>query len=779
MDLVVRGTLPTGETCSPAELHVKLVEQVEWEMRHLWKQEYMDILREGLRVYGLVLDNFQDARIISQHALTGVTDLPMHVIQRALRFVSVVKRAKWDTPDGVAPERVEVVIQTAKLAAAFLRVADAVLNALTLDTDVYMNDRFVLLLEAPDDSGQMWFPVEPLRPSDVAAVESALSLFDSISTIQTSSGRDDPNTNIFAKVPSPLCGWSKFAQVAESGPTWKDPRECCLCHLCGDDDAGFIDRVASESKDKDRTIHLGRLLPFSDGGFVHTGCALWSSEVWEDSSESLVHAVEKARSRGSQLKCFGCGSYGATVGCNKSNCMFNYHLPCAMYCGAVFTTDQQVFCASHRTSATTVILEKVTFEPMKTIMIADERKNSEKECLEGPGSELCSRLGALVVHSLGKIEYECDGFHSEDYITPPGYMATRIFWSVTAPRDRTLYVLKIEKVDGEPQFSITPADNPLTSLTGSTAEEVYETLLLRVKEANSDLFSVDDFFSKLPAARRTMRKTFGLNGPQFFGFGLDHIRKVLETRPGVEAVVAPLTDVSPKYRFCFHSPQLGVLKDLMRKRAAVKAEQALKNSSGCARTEGIKAVTVSGGSGRITRALVRSAEEDLPDGGAGSSAVAKKGEEKARLDRNQAQVKYKRMKSVPLEHRLVTRRSHIHGWGLFTKLEISKDDPIVEYMGEIIRQPIADIRENAYEISGEGSCYMFRLDLHRIVDATKIGCMARFMNHSCQPNAYAKLINVDTEAGQDRKIVVFANRDIASGEEITYGMFDGDGRLLC
>jgi hypothetical protein len=88
MDLVVRGTLPTGETCSPAELHVKLVEQVEWEMRHLWKQEYMDILREGLRVYGLVLDNFQDARIISQHALTGVTDLPMHVIQRALRFVS-------------------------------------------------------------------------------------------------------------------------------------------------------------------------------------------------------------------------------------------------------------------------------------------------------------------------------------------------------------------------------------------------------------------------------------------------------------------------------------------------------------------------------------------------------------------------------------------------------------------------------------------------------------------------------------------------------------------
>jgi SET domain len=257
---------------------------------------------------------------------------------------------------------------------------------------------------------------------------------------------------------------------------------------------------------------------------------------------------------------------------------------------------------------------------------------------------------------------------------------------------------------------------------------------------------------------------------QFFGFGLDHIRKMLETCPGVEAVVAPLTNNSPKYRFCFNQPQLEAVKDLIRKRAAEKAEKALENSSGCARTEGIKAVARSGGSGRITRALVRSAEEDVVTTFETGSAITKKGEEKAKVDRNLIQVKYKRMKSVPLEQRLASRRSHIHGWGLFNKgPDIPKDDPIVEYMGEIIRQPIADKRERAYEISGEGSCYMFRLDLHRIVDATKIGCMARFMNHSCQPNAYAKIITVDTESGADRKIVVFANRDIASGEEITYG----------
>lgn len=239
------------------------------------------------------------------------------------------------------------------------------------------------------------------------------------------------------------------------------------------------------------------------------------------------------------------------------------------------------------------------------------------------------------------------------------------------------------------------------------------------------------------------------------------MRKALEIVPGVEAVVAPLSSSSPKYRFCFSQPTVESIMDLQRKRAAVTAEQALENSSGCARTEGIKAVARSGGSGRITRALVRSAatEEDT------STQTTKKGE----AFRADKQAKYRRMKAVPIGERLVARRSHIHGWGLFTKVDIGKDDPVTEYMGETIRQPVADMREKAYEISGEGSCYMFRLDQTRIVDASKIGCMARFMNHCCDPCAYAKVIAVDTDLGPDKKIVVFANRDIAAGEEITYG----------
>lgn len=251
---------------------------------------------------------------------------------------------------------------------------------------------------------------------------------------------------------------------------------------------------------------------------------------------------------------------------------------------------------------------------------------------------------------------------------------------------------------------------------------------------------------------------------QFFGVGLNQIRERLESLPGIESVVAPLKPTSPKYRFCFVKPNIDAIVDLQRKRAAVAAERALENSTGCARTEGIFAVQRSGGSGRITRALVRSVEEEGPEevGVNVSSSNRRKNvdPEKNKLDKKRHQAKYNKMKSVPMAERLVARRSHIHGWGLFTKLDIKKDDMITEYMGEIVRQAIADKREAAYEISGEGSCYMFRLDLSRIVDATVIGCMARFMNHCCQPNAYAKIITVDTEFGLDKKIAVFANRDI-------------------
>jgi SET domain-containing protein len=79
---------------------------------------------------------------------------------------------------------------------------------------------------------------------------------------------------------------------------------------------------------------------------------------------------------------------------------------------------------------------------------------------------------------------------------------------------------------------------------------------------------------------------------------------------------------------------------------------------------------------------------------------------------------------------------------MFVFRSYSKNDLIIEYIGQKIRQVVADRREAVYEQEGVGSCYLFRLDKDEIVDATRTGGMARFMNHCCEPNAYAGIVTI-------------------------------------
>jgi histone-lysine N-methyltransferase SETD1 len=109
-------------------------------------------------------------------------------------------------------------------------------------------------------------------------------------------------------------------------------------------------------------------------------------------------------------------------------------------------------------------------------------------------------------------------------------------------------------------------------------------------------------------------------------------------------------------------------------------------------------------------------------------------------------------------------RSAIHDWGLFALEAITADDMVIEYIGEVVRLKVADAREKRYEKVGIGSSYLFRVDDEVVIDATMKGNVARFINHCCDPNCYAKVVTV---LGQ-KKIVIYSKRDIAPGEEITY-----------
>ena len=80
-------------------------------------------------------------------------------------------------------------------------------------------------------------------------------------------------------------------------------------------------------------------------------------------------------------------------------------------------------------------------------------------------------------------------------------------------------------------------------------------------------------------------------------------------------------------------------------------------------------------------------------------------------------------------------KSTIHNWGLFALEDVAADEMVIEYVGEMVRQTVADDRERRYEAAGIGSSYLFRVDHDYIIDATRKGNLARFINHCCDVSA--------------------------------------------
>lgn len=73
-------------------------------------------------------------------------------------------------------------------------------------------------------------------------------------------------------------------------------------------------------------------------------------------------------------------------------------------------------------------------------------------------------------------------------------------------------------------------------------------------------------------------------------------------------------------------------------------------------------------------------------------------------------------------------KSPIHDWGLYAMELIPAGDMVIEYVGEIVRQQVADHREKMYERAGNFSTYLFRVDDDIVIDATRKGNIARLMN---------------------------------------------------
>jgi hypothetical protein len=108
------------------------------------------------------------------------------------------------------------------------------------------------------------------------------------------------------------------------------------------------------------------------------------------------------------------------------------------------------------------------------------------------------------------------------------------------------------------------------------------------------------------------------------------------------------------------------------------------------------------------------------------------------------------MKSVSSRRPFRIGRSQT-GLGLFATKPISKGDFIIKYWGRRIPNKIADELDNRY---------LFELNKRWTVDGSTRRNTARYINHSCRPNA-----ETDVVKGE---ILISAIKKIAPGDEITY-----------
>jgi hypothetical protein len=109
--------------------------------------------------------------------------------------------------------------------------------------------------------------------------------------------------------------------------------------------------------------------------------------------------------------------------------------------------------------------------------------------------------------------------------------------------------------------------------------------------------------------------------------------------------------------------------------------------------------------------------------------------------------------------RIAVRNSPIHGRGVFALRRIPKGVRIIEYKGKLITDKEADRR---YSRLHENSPHtmLFSLDGGLVIDATRRGNSARWINHSCAPNC-----EIEEEG---HRIFIESGRDIRPGEELTY-----------
>lgn len=146
-----------------------------------------------------------------------------------------------------------------------------------------------------------------------------------------------------------------------------------------------------------------------------------------------------------------------------------------------------------------------------------------------------------------------------------------------------------------------------------------------------------------------------------------------------------------------------------------------------------------------------------------------------------------RGRQVPLQ---IFRTDNGRGWGVRTMRELKRGQFVDRYFGEIITLDEASQRRAKSSMAQRKDVYLFALDKftnpesqdHRLrepreCDGEFMSGPTRFINHSCNPNLRIFARVGDHADKHIHDLALFAVRDIARGDELTFDYVDGQEEI--
>ncbi|XP_056418192.1 histone-lysine N-methyltransferase 2D isoform X3 [Hyla sarda] len=514
----------------------------------------------------------------------------------------------------------------------------------------------------------------------------------------------------FQKISSRHCEKEVCEVIERLGTTLKpdtlppDLRKCCFCHEEGD---GPTDGSA-------------RLLNLDLDLWVHLNCALWSTEVYETQGGALIN-VEVALHRGLLTKCTLCQKTGATNSCNRIRCPNVYHFACAIRAKCMFFKDKTMLCPMHKLKGPCE-QELSCFTVFRRVYIERDEVSQIASIIQRGDRIHMFRVGGLVFHAIGQLlPHQMQDFHSVTALYPVGFEATRIYWSMRHSHRRCSYRCRVCDNNGRPEFTV------------QVIEYGYEDVVLKDSSPQALWNRIAE-----PVAR--MRRETGmlrlfpeyLKGEEMFGLTLHAVLRIAESLPGVENC--------QNYLFRYGRHPLMELPLMI-------------NPTGCARSEP-KIMTHYKRPHTLNSTSMSKAYQSTFTGETNTPYSKQFVHSKSS--------QYRRLKTE-WKNNVYLARSRIQGLGLYAAKDLEKHTMVIEYIGTIIRNEVANRREKIYEEQNRG-IYMFRINNEHVIDATLTGGPARYINHSCAPNCVAEVVTFDKED----KIIIISSRRIPKGEELTY-----------